>query len=90
MIEKLDYSGIEFPISNKDYNKIEKKNRIRVNVFCYENKQPYPIHISKEDFEMELNLLLLESNGNKHYVLIKDSTHLCSNRPNIRVRRTFA
>ena len=72
MIEKLDYSGIEFPISKKDYNKIEKKNGIRVNVFGYENKQPYPIHISKEDFEMELNLLLLNSDGNKHYVLIKD------------------
>ena len=26
MIEKLNYSGIEFPISKKDYNKIEKKN----------------------------------------------------------------
>ena len=72
MIEKLDYSGIEFPISKKDYNKIEKKNGIRVNVFGYENKQPFPIHISKEDFKMELNLLLLESDGNKHYVLIKD------------------
>ena len=72
MIEKLDYSGIEFPISKKDYNKIEKKNGIRVNVFGYENKQPFPIHISKEDFKMELNLLLLDSDGKKHYVLIKD------------------
>ena len=72
MIEKLDYSGIEFPISKKDYNKIEKKNGIRVNVFGYENKQPFPIHISKEDFKMELNLLLLDSDGNKHYVLIND------------------
>ena len=72
MTEKLDYSGIEFPISKKDYNKIEKKNGIRVNAFGHENKQPFPIHISKEDFEMELNLLLLESDGNKHYVLIKD------------------
>ena len=26
MIEKLNYSGIEFPILKKDYNKIEKKN----------------------------------------------------------------
>ena len=59
MIEKLDYSGIKFPISKKDYNKIEKKNGIRVNVFGYEKKQPYPIHISKENFERELNLLLL-------------------------------
>ena len=33
MIEKLDYSGIEFPISKKDYNKIEKKNGIRINIF---------------------------------------------------------
>ena len=72
MIEKLDYSGIEFPISKKDYNKIEKKNEIRVNVFGYENKQPFPIHISKEDFKMELNLLLLDSDGKKRYVLIKD------------------
>ena len=72
MIEKLDYSGIEFPISKKDYNKIEKKNGIRVNVFGYENKQPFPIHISKDDFKMELNLLLLDSDGKKHYVLIKD------------------
>ena len=72
MIEKLDYSGIEIPILKKDYNKIEKKNGISVNVFGYENKQPYPIHISKEDFEMELNLLLLDSDGKKHYVLIKD------------------
>ena len=72
MIEKLDYSGIEFPISKKDYNKIEKKNGIRVNVFGYENKQPFPIHISKDDFRMELNLLLLDSDEKKHYVLIKD------------------
>ena len=25
-IEKLDYSGIEFPVSVKQYNKIEKQN----------------------------------------------------------------
>ena len=72
MVDRLDYSGVKFPISKKDYNKIEKKNGIRVNVFGYENKQPFPIHISKEDFKMELNLLLLDSDGNKHYVLIKD------------------
>ena len=69
MVDRLNYNGIEFPISEKDYIKIEKKNGIRVNVFGYENKQPFPIHISKEDFERELNLLLLESDGNKHYVL---------------------
>ena len=47
-INKLDYSGIEFPVTTKHYNKIEKQNEININVFGYENKQPYPIHVSKE------------------------------------------
>ena len=42
MVDRLDYNGIKLPISKKDYNKIEKKNGIRVNVFGYENKQPFP------------------------------------------------
>ena len=46
-INKLDYSGIEFPVTTKQYNKIEKQNEININVFGYENKQPYPIFVSK-------------------------------------------
>ena len=58
-IEKLDYSGIKFPVSVKQYNKIEKQNSININVFGYENEQPYPIYISKERFEDTMNLLLI-------------------------------
>ena len=47
-INKLDYNGIEFPVTTKQYNKIEKQNEININVFGYENKQPYPIFVSKE------------------------------------------
>ena len=72
MINELNYDGINFPLSQKHYNKVEKQNSIRINVFGYENGQPFPIHISKEKFEDQMNLLLLESDGNKHYVLIKD------------------
>ena len=32
-INELDYSGIEFPVTTKQYNKIEKQNNIRINVF---------------------------------------------------------
>ena len=32
-IEGLNYEGIEFPISQKHYNKVEKQNSIRINVF---------------------------------------------------------
>ena len=46
-IEGLNYEGIEFPVSQKHYNKVEKQNDIRINVFGYEKGQPFPIHISK-------------------------------------------
>ena len=37
-VEKLDYNGIEFPVQEKDFIKIEVKNNICINVFGYENK----------------------------------------------------
>ena len=43
--EKLDYDGIEFPVQEKDFSKIEVKNNICINVFGYENKLVFPIYI---------------------------------------------
>ena len=37
MVNDLDHEGIEFPVSKKDFSKIEQKNSSRINVFCYEN-----------------------------------------------------
>ena len=54
-VDKLNYNGITFPVSQKQYQKIEKQNSIKTNVFGYEERQPYPIHISKETFEDQLN-----------------------------------
>ena len=71
-IDKLDYSGIEFPVTIKQINKIEKQNNIRINVFGYENKQPHPLYISKEKFKDHIGLLLITKDENQHYVLIKD------------------
>ena len=89
-IKNLDYTGIVFPVTAKQYNKIEKQNEININVFGYENEQKYPIHVSKEKYEDCMNLLLITENENKHYVLIKhfnkfmydvtkhkDSKHFC-------------
>ena len=47
-INKLKYDGIKFPVTVEQYNKIEKQNKININVFGYENKKPYPIYISKK------------------------------------------
>ena len=72
MINELNYDGTDFPLSQKHYNQVEKQNSIRINVFGYENGQPFPIHISKETFEDQMNLLLITKDEKKHYVLIKD------------------
>ena len=34
-----DYEGIEFPVSVKDYSKLEWNNTIKINVFGYEKKE---------------------------------------------------
>ena len=41
-------------------------------MFGYEKGQPFPIHICKEKFEDEMNLLLITDDEKKHYILIKD------------------
>ena len=41
----LNYSGVEFPVSKKDYCKIEVMNKICVNVFCYEGGVAYPVYL---------------------------------------------
>ena len=58
----MNYEGIEFPVTIKQYNKIETQNSININVFGYENKEPFPIYISKEKFENVMNLLLITVN----------------------------
>ena len=88
-IENLDYSGIEFPVTTKEYNKIEKQNEININVFGYEDKQPYPIYVSKEKHEDHMNLLLITENKNNHYVLIKDFNKFMYNQTKHKERKHF-
>ena len=56
----------------KDFSKIEKKNNICINVFCYENKLVFPIYISNQKFENSMDLLLITDSDKSHYVYIKD------------------
>ena len=63
---------LPFPVQEKDFNKIEVKNNICINVFGYENKLVFPIHISDQKFEDSMDLLLLIDNEKSHYVYIKD------------------
>ena len=89
MINELNYDGIDFPLSQKHHNKVEKQNSIRINVFGYEDGQPFPIHISKETFEDQMNLLLITKDEKKHYVLIKDFNAFMYNQSKHKERKHF-
>ena len=88
-IENLDYSGIEFPVTTKQYNKIEKQNEININVFGYEDKKPNPIYVSKEKYEDCMNMLLITENENKHYALITDFNKFMYNQTKHKERKHF-
>ena len=60
LVKALDYSGATFPVSIKDMGKIEKQNKININVLGYTKGEPHPIRSSKENYEDTLNVLLIE------------------------------
>ena len=59
-------------MQEKDFNKIEVKNNICINVFGYENGLVFPIYVSDQKFEDSMDLLLLIDDDKSHYVYIKD------------------
>ena len=89
MVDQLNYDGFEFPVSVKDYAKIEAQNRININVFGYENKKLYPIYVSKQNEDM-LNLLLITEDEKTNHVLIKDFNRWLFNKTKHEHRSIFA
>ena len=71
LVNDVDYDGIKFPVNKEDFNKTEKKNNIRINVFGYENKLTLPIYISDQKFGISMDLLLVINENKLHYVHIK-------------------
>ena len=59
-------------MQEKDFNKIEVKSNISINVFRYENRLVFPIYISDQKFEDSMDLQLLIDNDKSHYRYIKD------------------
>ena len=59
MVNDLDYEDIKFPVSRKDFRKIEQENSICINVFCYENDLTFPVYVSDQKFKNSMHLLLI-------------------------------
>ena len=85
----LDYEGVNFPVSKKDYGKIEVLNKTCINVFCYENKVVYPVYLSTRGFDDCLDLSLISNNFTSHYVYIKDFNRLMFNKTKHKCKKYF-
>ena len=85
----LNYDGIEFPVREKDFSKIETKNNICINVFCYENSLTFPIYFSNQKFKYAIDLLLVNDGDKSHYVHIKDFNRLSFTKQRIKTKNTF-
>ena len=89
LVSKLNYKGINFPISKKDYCKTEVQNKICINVFCYENKVVYPVYLSDQKFSDSMDLLLISDKFKSHYVYIKDFDRFMFNKTKWRGKKYF-
>ena len=59
---KMDFKDIKFPFKIRDIN----------NFFDYENKEKYPLYVSKDPFKKHVDLFLEEEKHKKSYVLVKE------------------
>ena len=89
LISKLNYKSVNFPVSKKDYCKIEVQNNTRINVFCYENKVVYPAYLSNQKFNDSMDLLLISNEFISHYVYIKDFDRLMFNKTKCKGKKYF-
>ena len=51
LVDNLDCDGIEFPVREKYFSKIETKTNICIHVFYYENKLVFPIYVSNQNLK---------------------------------------
>ena len=83
MINDFNYESIKFPVSKKDYCRIERQNYICINLFCYRNGLTYPVYVLDQKFHNSMNLLLTSDENKSHYVYNKDfNRFVCNKRKN--------
>ena len=75
-LNKLNFTGIEFPVSLKDIDKFEKQNpEIGINVFGYD-KDVHVLRLNKTDPQNAVDLLLITNEERQHYCWIKSFSRL--------------
>ena len=77
-------------MQEKKFSKIETKNIICINVFCYENGLTFPMHVSDKKFENSMDLLLVIDGDKIHFVYIKDFDKFMFPKTKDKNKNTFA
>ena len=76
--ERLDWSGLKFPVDLNQITIFEKFNpSISINVFGFEGVV-YPLQLSKTKRMQIVNLLLISDGEKQHYCIIKSLSRLLS------------
>ena len=73
-VNKYNWEGIDFPLEQYDWKKIDKSNwTIALNVLYAKKEKEYPLYISKCNSNREKqSILLMIPNGQKsHYLAVK-------------------
>ena len=89
MVNDLDYEGIKFLVSKRDYCRIERQNNSCINVFCYENNLTYPVYLSDQKFHNSMDLLLISDENKSHYVYIKEFNRFMCNKTRCKNEKYF-
>ena len=91
--KQYNWKGLEFPVSIKKIDKFEKNNPgIAVNVLFSKKKSQNIYTVRRSEHNMEckkqVNLLMIEDGGKRHYTAIKNISRLLS-KLNGRTRRAY-
>ena len=86
-MDNYDWSGLEFPVSIKDFGKFETRNNISVNVLAVEGRDIYIHRKGRKMMGPEINLLMISEDGIWHYTAIKSLSRLLSSKNSITKRK---
>lgn len=70
--DKLNMKGIQYPVKLSQIEKFENQNQVSVNVFGYEDREIFPMRITKKKKISHVDLLFLKNKDQVHYCLIKN------------------
>ena len=81
---------LNFLFQKRIIAELKKKNKISINVLCYENNMAYPIYLSDQKFENCMDLFLVTDENKFHYVYTKDFNRLMCNKAKNKNKKYFS